>query len=178
MELVKILMARHNISLSQVKQHNAFSGKNCPSNLSSGAKGINWNDFLSMVKNNTPSNPTTPESKPVAPSKPVLNQLTTDGYWGSTTKKALQAYFGTTVDGVISGQPNNTSVRNITSAKVGTAGSLLIKAMQRHYGTTVDGKISNPSQLIRAIQKAFGTVVDGHVSKPSLLVNIKSNCLS
>src|SRR5699024_6469465 len=74
--------------------------------------------------------PSKPKPKP---SKPQSNKLTVDGSWGPATTKALQRHFKTTVDGVISGQPSNKSVRNIPSAKIGTSGSNLIRAMQRHY---------------------------------------------
>jgi IS30 family transposase len=33
-----------------VEQHYKWSGKNCPRNLRSGAKGIDWNGFLKMVR--------------------------------------------------------------------------------------------------------------------------------
>lgn len=97
--------------------------------------------------------------------------LTVNGRWDAATTRALQRHFGTTVDGIISGQPNNRSTRNIPSASFGTSGSALIRAMQRHYGTKVDGKISGLSQLIRAMQRKYGMkIVDGHVSNPSNLV--------
>src|SRR5699024_6046852 len=64
--------------------------------------------------------PSKPKPKP---SKPQSNKLTVDGSWGPATTKALQRHFKTTVDGVISGQPSNKSVRNIPSAKIGTSGS-------------------------------------------------------
>lgn len=47
--LVKILMARYNLNESRVVQHNFFTGKNCPRNLRSGAKGINWTQFKSKI---------------------------------------------------------------------------------------------------------------------------------
>ncbi len=113
------------------------------------------------------------KSKPSTPSKdkPKATKLAVDGYWGPATTKALQRYFKTSVDGVISGQPDNGSTRNIPSAKHGKGGSQLIAAMQKHFNSgTVDGIISNPSMLIRTLQQRYGTTVDGKVSKPSLLV--------
>src|SRR5699024_8794757 len=57
---------------------------------------------------------------------------------------------GTTVDGVISGQPKNRSKQNIPSAKYGTSGSNLISAMQRNYVCKiVNGKISKSVKLIK-----------------------------
>lgn len=48
-ELVKILMARHNIPLGNVVQHNRWSGKNCPANLRSG-KVVSWSGFIHLVQ--------------------------------------------------------------------------------------------------------------------------------
>lgn len=49
-ELVKHIMKEENIKIENVKQHNYFTGKNCPTNLRNGSKGITWNNFISMVK--------------------------------------------------------------------------------------------------------------------------------
>lgn len=47
-ELTAILMARHNLTIEQVKQHNAWWGKNCPANLRSGKAG-GWSGFINRV---------------------------------------------------------------------------------------------------------------------------------
>lgn len=52
--LVKVLMGRYNLNTSRVVQHNFWTGKNCPRHLRSGAKGINWTQFKSML--NEPTN--------------------------------------------------------------------------------------------------------------------------
>ena len=49
-ELVKKIMKEENIPLSNVVQHNHWSGKNCPRYLRSGSKGVNWNDFKNMIR--------------------------------------------------------------------------------------------------------------------------------
>lgn len=49
-ELVKRIMKQENISIQNVVQHNLWSGKNCPTNLRDGSKGINWTQFLDLVK--------------------------------------------------------------------------------------------------------------------------------
>lgn len=172
--LTRKIMAEENIPLSKVVQHNHWSGKNCPTGLRQGREGLNWHKFISLVKGVDVEQASKPQDKPQSkPSKvkPQTTKLAVDGFWGPATTRALQRYFGTTVDGVISGQPNNASVRNIPSAKHGKGGSQLIRAMQKHFNSgTVDGIISNPSMLIRTLQQRFRTPVDGHVSKPSLLV--------
>ncbi len=68
-ELTKYLMAKYNIPKSRVVQHNRASGKNCPRNLRSGAKGITWSQFLAKLdgkpsSNNNASKPTPKPSKP------------------------------------------------------------------------------------------------------------------
>ena len=172
--LTRKIMAEENIPLSRVVQHNHWSGKNCPTGLRQGREGLNWHKFISLVKGVDVEQASKPQVKPQSkPSKvkPQTTKLAVDGYWGHATTRALQRYFGTTVDGVISGQPNNASVRNIPSAREGSSGSILIRTMQRYFKSgTIDGKISNPSQLISAMQRRYGTTVDGHISKPSLLV--------
>lgn len=48
--LVKKIMQDEGISIENVVQHNHWGGKNCPTNLRNGKKGIKWNDFISMVQ--------------------------------------------------------------------------------------------------------------------------------
>ena len=101
-KLTQILMARHNIPLSGVKQHNHYTGKNCPTNLRNGSKGVNWNDFVNKVSGAgvsepTPSKPSSP--KPSSPSKPklksnsVIAKEVLAGKWGNNPqrKQKLQA---------------------------------------------------------------------------------------
>ena len=172
--LTRKIMAEENIPLSRVVQHNHWSGKNCPTGLRQGREGLNWHKFISLVKGVDVEQASKPQVKPQSkPSKvkPQTTKLAVDGYWGHATTRALQRYFGTTVDGVISGQPDNASVRSIPSARVGKGGSQLIAAMQKRFSSgKADGIISADSLLIRALQQRYGTTVDGKVSKPSLLV--------
>ena len=172
--LTRKIIAEENIPLSKVVQHNHWSGKNCPTGLRQGREGLNWHKFISLVKGVDVEQASKPQVKPQSkPSKvkPQTTKLAVDGYWGHATTRALQRYFGTTVDGVISGQPDNKSVRNIPSARVGKGGSQLIAAMQKRFSSgKADGIISADSLLIRALQQRYGTTVDGKVSKPSLLV--------
>src|SRR5690625_1928474 len=44
-KLTKHLMNKYNIPASNVIQHNTARGKNCPSYLRSGDRGVSWNDF-------------------------------------------------------------------------------------------------------------------------------------
>ena len=89
-ELVKILMKRHGISVSNVVQHHHWSGKNCPTNLRNGSKGINWNDFKAMLSGKTSS--VTNTSKP---SKPMASKPKTSGSVVDYMKsKNIDASFG------------------------------------------------------------------------------------
>lgn len=109
-ELVKKIMKDEGIPLSKVVQHNHWSGKNCPTNLRNGSKGINWSQFKNMVSGTTtvkPNKPQTGSATITKPSKPkqtgnarirtiqtTLNSryktgLNVDGFDGPKTKKAL-----------------------------------------------------------------------------------------
>lgn len=48
-ELVRYLMKKHNIPLSNVVQHNHWSGKNCPQQLRENRNGITWNMFKNLI---------------------------------------------------------------------------------------------------------------------------------
>ena len=95
-------------------------------------------------------------------------QIPVTGVWGSLTTTALQRRFGTTADGLISGQVRLRANANVPSLRVGTGGSQLVTAMQRWLGRPRDGQLDGDT--IRALQRRFGTHVDGTVSKPSSLV--------
>lgn len=82
--------------------------------------------------------------------KELTPKLNIDGYLGKLTISALQRYFGTVVDGVLS-KP-----------------SLVIRALQKLLGVAQDGHFG--PQTIRALQKRFGTTQDGKISKPSLVI--------
>lgn len=51
--LVGHLLARHNLPVSAVKQHNAWSGKNCPAQIRAAKNGISWAKFLNLVAGGT-----------------------------------------------------------------------------------------------------------------------------
>lgn len=151
---------QYNVTVAELKQWN---------NLQSDV--IQIGQVLKMKKDASQSSvSTSTTTKTSTTTITTKASLTIDGRWGAETTKALQRYFGTTIDGVISGQPSNASTKNIPSAKIGSGSSQLIRAMQKWVGTTQDGTISNPSQMIRAIQKRFGTTQDGKVSHISLMV--------
>lgn len=49
-ELVCYIMKEENISVDSIVQHNRWSGKNCPTILRNGSRGINWAGFIDKVK--------------------------------------------------------------------------------------------------------------------------------
>lgn len=48
-ELTKKIMKQEGISKANVVQHNHWSGKNCPTQLRSGSKGVTWADLMAMI---------------------------------------------------------------------------------------------------------------------------------
>ncbi|QGH34112.1 N-acetylmuramoyl-L-alanine amidase [Gracilibacillus salitolerans] len=105
----------------------------------------------------------------IAKKKTLKVNLKVDGWWGEQTTRALQEYFGTVVDGVISNQLRNEVTSKIVSGiTFGKGGSLVIKALQSNIGAMVDGYLG--PQTIRRLQEYLGTVVDGELSEPSLII--------
>ncbi|MDO5067779.1 MAG: peptidoglycan-binding protein [Propionibacteriaceae bacterium] len=76
-------------------------------------------------------------------STPEASALTVDGIWGHKTTVALQSYFGTPIDGIVSGQ--EPSLRGANSALgsgwdwSGNGGSYLISAIQSNLNVSNDG---------------------------------------
>ena len=93
--------------------------------------------------------------KPSITSKPKAN-LKVDGYIGAQTIKALQRYFGTPVDGVLS-KPSSLVIKKLQKllgvTQDGITGKNTISAMQRRFGTVIDGKLSSPSLVIKELQR-------------------------
>lgn len=49
-ELVKYLMQKHRIPITNVVQHNRWSGKNCPAQIRSKKNGISWEMFKQFIQ--------------------------------------------------------------------------------------------------------------------------------
>lgn len=96
-----------------------------------------------------------------------------DGKWGKETTRALQTYFGTTVDGIISDQLRNHVTTALYGKTVefgnGRKGSLVIRALQRHLGGLVVDGLLGPKTIFR-LQQYLGTPLDGKLSRPSKVV--------
>src|SRR5699024_5906620 len=172
-ELTRQLMRKYSVPASRVIQHNQASGKDCPTFLRRGSKGILWSDFLAMVKGGdaakvTPKKTTASKSKAQVKPKAVA-KLKVDGKWGSATTRELQRALGTTADGIISSQPRNSVTQALYGGVTfGSKGSPMVRALQRKVGAKVDGKLG--AETVRKLQAYLGTVRDGKLSRPSLVV--------
>ena len=77
-ELVRHLMDKYNIPIINVKQHNHWSGKNCPAQIRTGKEGISWNAFLNMVSGDqkvAPAPKTKVKSTTVTNTKKSISQM-------------------------------------------------------------------------------------------------------
>lgn len=148
--LTKHLMAKHNIPIDKVKQHNYFTGKNCPTNLRNGSKGLNWNDFINMVKDSN--------STPVQPSKPKASK--------STNKSISQM-----ADEVIAGKHGNGHANRQKSLGISNEDYAKVKAeVNRKLKSTSKPKPATakpapakpkPTPKIKSISQMAQEVIDG-----------------
>jgi len=157
------LLAKYSLGVDRVVQHNKWSGKNCPTYLRNGSKGITWADFLDMVRDG--GGGTMPN--------PPAGDIDVDGLWGSDTTYALQKAFGTPEDGEVWSQAiewadNNPGLTIGWQWHSGAVrGSAVIKELQYRlaaegrYGGAFDGLIG--PQTIKGLQAHFGTPVDGEL---------------
>ena len=111
-ELVKMLMKKYNIPLKNVIRHKDSSGKNCPRNLISGAKGITWSDFKKKVAGSsgsvtaskpTPSKPSTSKPTP-KPSQPTPSGSLKVGSKVTLNKSASKYATGQTIPASVKGK--------------------------------------------------------------------------
>ncbi|WP_269050753.1 N-acetylmuramoyl-L-alanine amidase [Sporosarcina sp. G11-34] len=84
--LVRQLLATYpRITMDRVVQHNKWSGKNCPFNLRSGKKGIDWAGFKHLVEAGDPV-PSKPQSPPSKPEQGKSSTSTSIVDWMNTNK--------------------------------------------------------------------------------------------
>ena len=98
--------------------------------------------------------------------KPI-GKLVVDGNFGKVSIKRAQQYFGTTADGLISGQKkaNRKYFKGIDSkcVKYGSGGSQLVTAIQHLIKVKQTGVLDQTT--IKALQKKLGIVQDGYWGK-------------
>lgn len=101
-------------------------------------------------------NPSVKDAKVVPPPK-----LAADGIGGANTVRAMQKFFGTPQDGVISGQIRTLSkyYPSLKAVEYGLGGSVCIKNLQRWLGIAQDGVIGQAT--VKAWQKELGVQADG-----------------
>lgn len=94
--------------------------------------------------------------------------LEIDGIGGVATVSAMQRFFGTTQDGVISGQIKSLEkyFPSFTSVTWGGGGSNCVKKLQKWLGVAEDGTIGK--ETVKAWQKKLGLTVDGVFGKKSM----------
>ena len=95
-------------------------------------------------------------------------KLSIDGIGGEATVRAMQKFFGTPADGIISGQ--NSSQKKfypaLKSVKCNGGGSPCVKKLQKWLGITQDGVIGK--QTVKAWQKMLGVNADGIFGSASM----------
>lgn len=160
-ELVRVLRSQD--VGDELKQHEDFSGKDCPNFMREGRDGVTWEVFQGWVANGTDSAPT-----PTPPPGPA--QLVVDGQWGEATTRRLQEYLGTPVDGILSHQWKSDANQYLFSAQWDRTqnGSTVIRALQNKLHVGADGLFGTKS--IYALQNYLGTPADGVISNPSTMV--------
>ncbi|MBO0962394.1 peptidoglycan-binding protein [Neobacillus sp. MM2021_6] len=137
--LVQYLMNKHNIPITNIVQHNKWSGKNCPRHLRAGDWGVNWADFINLVKGVQPT-PSTVDPIPVV-NKPVPAATTTllkKGSKGDAVKKYQQ-------DLIKSGEQ---LPRYGADGDFGQETEDATKAFQARHKLSVDG-IAGPNTLAK-----------------------------
>ena len=88
-------------------------------------------------------------------------KLVVDGKGGACTVRAMQRFFGTIQDGVISGQKkaDNKYYPALTAVEYGKGGSACIKKLQKWVSTSQDGVLGE--KTVKAWQKKLGVSSDG-----------------
>lgn len=88
-------------------------------------------------------------------------KLDVDGIGGTCTVRAMQRFFGTPMDGVLSGQNKslNKYYPALKAVEYGKGGSPCVKNLQKWVGTTQDGIIGE--KTVKAWQKKIGVASDG-----------------
>ena len=94
--------------------------------------------------------------------------LTIDGIGGACTVRAMQRFFGTVQDGVLSGQNRKCSIYYpaLKAVEYGKGGSICVKKLQKWLSITSDGVWGEKTS--KALQKKLGVTVDGIFGKKSM----------
>lgn len=95
-------------------------------------------------------------------------KLTIDGIGGPDTVRAMQEYFRTPQDGIISGQNKNLYgyYPALTAVSFGGGGSVCIKKLQKWLGVSADGVLGE--KTVKAWQKKLKVKADGIFGRNSM----------
>lgn len=161
--------------IEYLRQHEDWSGKDCPNFLRDGSKGITWADFRNMVSKYLSGS--TPAPKPPKPS----NKLKVDGWIGPESTGRWQQVAGTPVDKVITGQgwPDEEYHVRLESVQYqGTGDSSLAKKLQNdlkakgYYKGRIDGYLG--PIWIKAFQACEKLEEDGYFG-PACAKRLQTN---
>ena len=156
LELVKYLMSKYNISISNVVRHYDASRKICPN--WSANNWVRWNNFKSKINGNVSIN------KPInQPNKPLIDE------WVKRLQIACnaQGFSNQVVDGIAG--PN--TLYGCPTLRKGATGNitklLQEKLVSLGYNTNGVDSIfgSGTENAVRLFQKSNGLIVDGIVGK-------------
>ena len=143
-ELVKYLMNKHNVPISNVIRHKDASGKYCPRELLDGKNGITWAKFKQMVQG--ASTPKPAPSKPSKPANKTIEQLANEVIagkhgTGDARKKALGS--------------NYQAVQNLVNKKLGAKPTKSIDQLAREV---IDGKHGTGEARKKALGSRYNDV--------------------
>lgn len=145
-ELVKIIMNDEDIPQTNVVQHYRWSGKNCPTNLRNGSKGVDWADFNRMISGASGDTPKVEPNQPVkspSASKPKWTKVT--GNWTGQTLgngeygepvRQLQTKLSNNNPPFY---PNKQATNNGIDSYYGDNTEDAVRRFQSYYGLSVDG---------------------------------------
>ena len=144
-ELTRKIMAEENIPASNVVQHHNWSGKNCPTNLRNGSKGINWNDFKSMIKGGGKVSVGKSPKPSTKPAKKQTKWTPISGNWTGQTLK--RGHHGKPVEQLQRKlannnppfYPNKGAKNNGIDSYFGGDTEDAVRRFQSYYGLAVDG---------------------------------------
>lgn len=179
-ELVKMIMHDEGIPLSKVVQHNKWSGKNCPTNLRNGSKGINWSHFINMVSGSggdTTYTPPKTETKPATvnkPSKPKINWTKVNGNWtGQILKRGQYGDPVTQLQTKLAKNdppfyPNKVAKNNGIDSYYGSDTEDAVSRFQTYYGLAVDGLAGKATYNKLGGKTTANLKVDGYMGKATI----------
>lgn len=164
-QLIPYLMKTYGVPASRVVRHYDASRKMCPYYYA--RRSAEWTKLKNTITGSSTSTSTTtkPSSSTTKPAAaPKKTVLAVDGSFGPASIKRMQQFFGTTPDGIISGQYESSRkyFPGIPAAYVTwtKTGSYVVKKLQKWVGSTQDGYLG--PNTIKGLQRKLGISADGY----------------